>query len=285
MQKLKTFFRTLTQSVTSLTYYKDVVKAPLSFSFKYFFVFVFFLTLITTAIMGYVISREIPPIIDRGVQYAENFYPDDLVFTIKEGKLSVNREEPFVVPAPVELLMEKPAAIPDSERINLFVYDSSAKLVDFDDYNTLVLATDQVIMARDDNQGIRSFPLKEADDMVIDKQMVDEIVSKITPYTRYIVPILISFMFFVLLIFMPISKLVPLIFMSFIVLVVGRLLMGLKLSYSKYYQIGLHSITLPSLVEGAFFIFNINRPFGGFFTTFFLLYTLIILSHIKDEVK
>jgi len=232
--------------------------------------------------IAFPIATELPPIIERATYYSQNFYPNDLVFEVNDGKLSVNRPEPFTIPAPIEILTDKPAAISDKDRVNLFVFDNNAKLANFDEYQTFILTNEDVIMIRDDQEGIRAFPLKDAENLRIDKVFVDDIVNKILPFAPYIVPVIIVFIFIMFLIFIPISKLLPLFFLSFLVMLVGRFIIKLSLPYGKYYQIGLHSMTLPTLIQSSMFLFDIKPPFAAFYSVFFLLYTFIILSQIKE---
>ncbi len=287
MQALKTFARTFIKSLTSLTYYADVARAPFGFSFKYFTFFSLILTVIITGIFSYFISREVPPFIERLVYYGEHFYPDDLLITVKDDKLSINRPEPFVVPVPFELLTDQPAAIPDSVRVNLFTFDSSATVTNFDQFDSLVVANSELVMTRSEgNTGeIRVFPVRDSEDFVIDKNMVTMGVQTLTPLTGYIVPFLIIIAALITLIVVFTSKLVTLVFLSLFTFLLGKYLVGLSLPYKKYLQIGLHSMTLVTLVQLVFFFTNQPTPFGAFYSVFFILFTLVILAHIKPLLK
>lgn len=283
MKKLKTFGRTFWKSISSLSYYKDITKAKLSFSLKYFFFLFFLISLISATLTSIPIITEAAPIIKRVTKHARDYFPDDLVIEIKKGKLSVNQDEPFKIPVPMELLSDKPVAISDQNRMYLFTFDSSARLNDFDKYRSLIVANSDVLMIMDDNEGIRAFPLKEAEDITIDKAFIDSIYNKTAPYIKYTAPAIAVFLFAGFLVFIPFGKLSWVFFMSVLVYLVGNYVIRYKASFGKYFQLGLHSVTLPALVQPGMFLFDLNKPFSGFFSVFFLLYTLIIVAHVKGK--
>ena len=173
MSKIKTFFRTFVRSITSFSYYQDVIKSPLSFSYKYFFFFCFVVVTTATSILGVFIAREVPPFLARVEHYGRNLFPADLLIEIKNGKLRINRPEPFVIPVPVELLVDQPVAISDQKQLRAFVYDQKAEVTTFDEYNSMIVANSQVLMIKDQNSGIRVLPIKDFQNVTIDKPMID----------------------------------------------------------------------------------------------------------------
>ena len=283
MSKIKTFFRTFIRSITSFSYYQDVIKSPFSFSYKYFFFFCFVVVTTATSILGVFIAREVPPFLARVEHYGRNLFPADLLIEIKNGKLRINRPEPFVIPVPVELLVDQPVAISDQKQLRAFVYDQKAEVTTFDEYNSMIVANNQVLMIKDQNSGIRVLPIKDFQNVTIDKPMIDAGLDSFAVYTRYAVPFLIALIFVGLAAFLVLEKLSSVFMLSVIVSLLARILVGLKLPFKKYYQIGLHTLTLPTLVEIGMLIMGIEVPFAFFYATFFILYTLIICAHLKKE--
>ncbi len=283
MVKFKTFFYSLYRSISSFSYYRDIVKAPQAFSYQYFSFLMLLLVIGMTALISVPIAQELPKSLTRGEQYVRTLFPQDLLIEVKNGKLSINQPEPFVIPVPVELATDMPVAVSDQNRFNLFTYQSDAQIDDFDTYQTLILANSSTVMVRSDQGDIRAYPLKESEDFTINKPMIDTLLNTVAPYLRYAVPIIISIIFIVLLSFVPLLKLLSIFFLSIFTMVIGKAVMGLTLPYSKYVQIGLHAITLPLLVEIVLNLLNWRPPFVMFYSMFFILYTGIILSHLKAK--
>ena len=283
MTKFKTFFYSFYRSISSFSYYRDIVKTPKSFSYQYFFFMMFLLVVGMTVMIGIPITKEVPKLLTRGQEYARTLFPDDLQIEVKDGKLAINQPEPFVIPIPVELATDLPVAVSDQNRINLFTYTKDAQIDDFDTYQTLILANQSTIMVRSDQGDIRAYPIKEMENFTITKPLIDMLLNTITPYLKHVVPLMISVLFIVLLIFVPLFKLLSVLFLSIFTMVIGKAIMGLTLPYSKYVQIGLHAITLPLLVELILNLFNWQPPFVMFYSMFFILYIGIILSHLKTK--
>ena len=106
MNKLKTFYRTFAKSISSPKYYKDILKAKFSFSLKYLILLLFIVNLITTIKIGtflYKYYPQIGPFIGEVKQTVVDFYPQELVLTVKKQKISTNVKEPYNIDFPEQL--------------------------------------------------------------------------------------------------------------------------------------------------------------------------------------
>src|SRR5258708_25888762 len=99
--KLKTFFDTLTKSLTNFSYYKDIEKANFKFSLKYLFSLFYLISLITSLVFAVSVSAFILPNLPKFVSLiqtkANSFYSDVLVVTVKNGNLSKHQKEPYYI--------------------------------------------------------------------------------------------------------------------------------------------------------------------------------------------
>ncbi len=284
MRKLATFNRTLWQSILSFSYYNDVVKAPFVFSLKFFLMFSAMIGLVATISLGLALY---PPALEFAKRFetrAQGLYPRDLVITIQKGKLHTNVAEPLRFPVPFELFMEMPGTLTDQKQKYLLTIDTKAEASDYDNSQSVILITSDTLVIPDSGGGHQLFPLSEMGDIVIDKKLATENLSKIMPFIRMLPYLLIAVLCSVFFIFLPLSWLISLLFFSVLLLFAARL-MQLNLSYRKIYQIGLHSLALPTLIQITLTSMGIIPPIPFFNSLVFLLYSLVILAELRKNPR
>jgi len=154
---------------------------------------------------------------------------------------------------------------------------------DFRQSQSLMFVTQDSIVVTEDMDGqYRVFPLAEIDDLVIDKNSVDGLLNSILPWIKYIPWILVAVIFLAFVVFLPLYRLFSLVFLALILVVAAKLL-KLSLGYKKIYQIGLHSLTLPTLIQIGMSAFGLTVPIPFFISIVFLLYTLVILADLRKN--
>lgn len=280
MQKFNIFFRTFWKSISSFSYYHDIVKAKFSFSFKYFVLFNFLLGIFSTIAITMTISPPLNRFVSRFKNRARSLYPADLQIEIKQGELSTNVAEPFHVPIPFELFTEVPPAISDQKQQYLLTIDTQANIEDFSKSQSVILLTKDNLAVVDENNGFRVYPLKDAQNFSLNKKVVDQMLDKILPLVDYALPVLTLTILSFFILFWPVGKLVGLLWLSLLVLMISKL-MKLSLSYRKIYQIGLHALTLPVLIQYLLTALKINPPVLFFNSLLYILYSLVILAELK----
>ncbi len=144
MDKLRTFHSTLVKSCTKFEYYKDVVKAPFSFSLKY----LAFLVFVTTAIQILSISAnsalllpQLPSLFSNLNTKLDSAFEKDLVITLKKGVVSINKPTPYTIDFP-----DFTSALGLDHAVT---FDPDAQINDFISLNTFVLVTDTEIAYRE----------------------------------------------------------------------------------------------------------------------------------------
>lgn len=280
MKQLNIFFRTFWKSVSSLAYYRDVVKAPFSFSFKYFIFFSFLLGLTLAISSSLAILPPVSKFTARLSTRSQTLFPPDLVITIKNGELSTNAIEPLKFPIPFELFTDTPPAISDQKQLYLATIDTKARAADFSKSQSLVLLTKTSIVVKDEDSDYRIFPLKDLDDVTFDKAVVDEFLRTIRPLLGFIPALIILVLLGVFLVLLPISRLLSLLFLSLVLLIAAQV-MKVILPYSKIYQIGLHALTLPTLIQIGLTVIGVVPPIPFFNSILYLLLALAILAEFK----
>jgi len=281
MKKIITFSYVFRKSLFSLSYYKDVVKSRFKFSLKYFLIFCLLTGFLSLLSISLSVIPEVNVFITRFKNNAYTLYPSDLIITVKNGQLTTNVTEPFRVPIPYALFTQNPPAISDQKQIYLVTIDTKASPQDFTKSQSLMLITkDKYVIASDNLNGVREESLKNLGDLVIDKKFIDQKLNSIMPVLNYASLILMAILALVFLILMPVVRLMSLFVYSLILLIPARM-MGLTLNFAKIYQIGLHALTLPLILQMTLLAFGVYPAIPFFGSIVFLLYNLVILAELN----
>ena len=129
--KLKAFFYIYKNSLINPKYYVDLLKTDLNFSIKYFIGLVFLISFISSAVMA---IRDIPALrknLKATIEQTKSLYPDDLIFTIQNEEWFINKEEPFIIPTPLENF-ESIQSLEETEEMpkNLIILDREGTISD-----------------------------------------------------------------------------------------------------------------------------------------------------------
>lgn len=281
MNKIKAAFYVFYRSLFSPSYYNEVIRIDFKFSVKYFLV----LALIASAIAFPRIAEPITTDLSDGLITFEktlvNAFPEDLIITITEGELSINQPEPYIFKMPEEASKEIEIENAEKAPSNLLVIDTNGTLNDLETYDTLILVNKNNVLLRGNNK-IEVFPLKDYPDGEINKETAKTLVNEIGPFLDALPYIVLFFALLGTIIYYFGFRIFYLIFVALILMAVGTL-RGMKFKYVKYYQIGIHALSLPLLIEvlaGAF-NFPINYPF--WFLALNVIIGILGIMHIEKS--
>jgi hypothetical protein len=283
MNKIKAAFYVFYKSISSSSYYNDVVKVELKFSLKYFAVLALLASAIAFPRIAIPITTDLKDGITTFKQTLINAYPEDLVVTVKEGELSINQPEPYIFKMPERASDEVAAESTEEVPTNLLVIDTDGTLNDLETHETLILINKTNVLVRGTNK-IEVYPLKDYPDGEITKENAQAFVDEIGPFLKALPYIVLAFALLGTIIYYFGLRLIYLAFVALVLMIIGSL-RGMKLKYSKYYQIGIHAISLPLLIEvlaGAF-NFPINYPYW-FLALTIIISLLAILRIDKSDV-
>jgi hypothetical protein len=287
MRQLKTFGYVLARSLTSPAYYADILKAPFGFSLK-FFLFFFFIFSITTGL--YLSAQIINPVRN----FASNLpatiadlYPEELEIKVKDGEASINQAEPYYYPIDRLLKVfsdfkEKILGINTEDLDYLLVIDTQASVDNFNDYRTYALLTQKNLIYYNDNGNLEIVSLKNAGNITLNRQIIDNFTANLKPYMQLITPVVLVVVWWCILWFIPLINFLYSMLFAVITFVIAKL-MRLPVKYSQALQLTLHLIVFPTLLLGFLKIFmTLDIPY---FRT--LLMTLLmtgILLRIKELI-
>ena len=256
MRKIKTLIRTFWQSLTNPSYYRDILSAKLSFSIKYLFALLFFISLIVGVNLSIKISRFIPQV-PKFVESTKGFmietYPKELKLTLKDSKITTNVKEPYFI----DLKEDKKAAIEPFK--HFIVISTKGNAEDAKNLDSLFYVTaDSLIVSEGGGSGnYRVVSLNEVlskipNGVSMDKTLFVSVLDMSTPYVLKTLPRIIIAISIAILIFYPILRgtfgfIYQVIFLlpAALVLFIGAKMAKRNLTFAKTYQMSLHGATIP----------------------------------------
>lgn len=285
---MKTFWRTFVKSLTSPGYYKDVLSARFSFSLKYFLALLF----LTAFLFGLKIAGEIavnlpkiPGFVDQTKKEILTVYPEELILTVKDQKISTNVNEPYFV---------RPLKEEVDGNLYFLTIDTKADIADYQSYRSIILLTETSLVFPRQEVGYQVIPLGQylrdvPDGMKIDKSVYQEAVKKGLPYLDYLPAvarwgIILSLTALPLIsaVFGAFWKMFYLLFFAalfFILLKIARK----KISFPKVYQLSMHGLTVPVTASLVATTLGINPVFWG--TPIFVIWMILVLRKNRRWFK
>ncbi len=251
MSKLKLFLAVAKKSLTSFPYYKEITKAKFSFSVKYLFFLFYLLSLVGSLIFASTVVLFVlpaaPAFIDNVKSKADTFYPKALVVDVKDGIVSTNVREPYVI-------------------ADLLTIDTTAKVEDIKDTQTPALVTKNAVVIKDKNTSFRVYTIDPGTNLTIDKAGYDQVVAKVTPLLQYAVPAIIVLLILSVLLWPLLAGALSLVWQLLYLLLFSALffllvkLMKKDLKFKKLYQLAIHASTLPILLAFVTSSLTIQMP-------------------------
>lgn len=281
MRKIKAFIYILQNSLRSINYYKEIVQENISFSLKYFAVLALIISVATTAAIAAPIAPKINTDINNFLDNTAKSFPQDLVITLKEGKLSLNREEPYLIP------LENIFTDNSDEELqfkNLIVVDPKGTVEDLNKYQTIILVNETNVITRAENGEIQSNTLQGIPDREFTQSNVAEIANSVKPITNLLIGLFIVVLFAGVLVYNFIFRLVYLVVPTLFFMIAGYF-RGLKIKFAGYYQLAIHAMTLPLIVELILVLARFSFPLPFWFFTLHILFGIIVVFVMSEENK
>lgn len=283
---MKPFFRTFILSLTRPAYYKDVLQARFRFSVKYYIVLSALLILVSTVagVINYSASvRDDFTITSKEV--VQDF-PSDLVLTITPTGITANKNFPLIAQMPSVLM--RSWATPASTLKNLAVIDPNGEIAYLEKYHALMLINNSYVVVGS-GESIQTTPLKDFPEIRLDYPKMHQFSQTLLLIAHYAIAVTAGYF--------ALTGLVS--FFVWRLLYIAIFAFGLKLvciykhkstvgTYSKAFQVSLHSITLPVLISttleiaGTIFSIPVN-PFPGWFMIVHTIFTFYILSRLEKK--
>lgn len=277
MKKLQTFWHALRHSVIPLdAYYHKVRRTHLSFSIKYFISLIVSVIVVTTLLkVGMVVQKFPPSELSTLLKSVETDYPDSLVLNINDmGRLSTNYDKPYILFSPLE-----------SNPIPLVVVDTRASKNKIFEYNTTALFAERYLAIRINNHVYTLFYELNAP-LRVDKSDILSITrnahSFLDSYWVWVVALTTALILIAIPVLFVIHTITLLIISAVTYIFVKLLVKRATCTYTKIFQVSLHTVTAPIIIQAFLFISNqtVNAPYwyiilnyiflaGGVYEAFF----------------
>ncbi len=246
MRKVKSFLHVFENSLfpTSSYYKKVFLRTPLNFSFKYFLSLIILLNFIFLLSLGWRFNPQKISNILSSLTSAFEKYPEDLVINIKNGLAFTNYNHPYFLWLDYQ-----------NKKKLLFVVDETALPEKIQTYKSFGLLTSREIVLnlnQTKNQTFSTLPLNYISNQTITKE-------KISLFTMFLKRLVKNFFLIYIILTLTVavavflfSLLINLFYITtaaFIVFFSYRLILKRKTHFKKIFQVGLHAVTLPFVID------------------------------------
>lgn len=281
MKKIKAFIYVFIKSISSPVYYNDVIKTSFAFSFKYYLSLGMLMALIVSTGITINFAPKINSEISNIVVQAKNFYPDDLVFSMKDGEWNINRPMPFIVPAPSGINLKELGEDGEDFPKNLIVFDKEGTINDLDTQQTLILVNNVNIITKENN-AIKATPIKNIPNGEFTKSNFVELIDSVASYTKFLPAIIFGIVLIGVLAGYLVGRMLYLLAVGLLVFIVATLT-GIKLTYVNSYKVALHTMTLPLVISVILTLLNLDIPVPLWFFILNSGLALVAIWAIKKE--
>lgn len=282
MTMVRTFFTTLVRSSTSSRYYHDVVRAPFSFSFKYFIALEALIAFVLACVMSMFAWKFN---LKQVIQNAGTVYPADLKLDLHGGKLAINKPLPYTVHMPTSFMDSGKQQTP------LIVFESDKKIHGINDVTleqAPIVVTESIMYVKKvEGSEVRAFPLSSFEgSFSLTKKDIDGMVNRMFMHPffaqKLYIPLIGSFVFGAGFVFLTVSTMIKILLFSLIIFVIVKIFMKKNaLSYAKIYQVSLHAMTPFLLISVLEFSTQSHILVGPLAVVLLFGWVLYILSSIK----
>jgi hypothetical protein len=259
---MQSFFKEIRSSVWDREFYASIPTRTFGSALIYITKLGFLLSLIATIGLVITFAPGVNKVISNAPEAVKDVYPDELVVTINDGIVSTNVEEPYMIPIPQGWKQDKM-----SEDVLLVIDTKDAfSLQQFNQFHTVAWVTKDAVITRGQNGKIEIQDLRGVN-LTISEQEVMRWVDIISPYFKFLLPILALLLFIGMLIISG-TVTIKLLIVALFVLLLGKL-MKKGWNYKLAYKISLFAATLPFALD--FLAIILGVPFG------FWIYSLVLL--------
>ncbi|MFH1047894.1 MAG: DUF1189 family protein [Patescibacteria group bacterium] len=256
-ERCTTFFRALVKSCYDMEFYREVRTRPWTHAFRY--AAVYFLLL--SGLLTWSVVPEAFGFLQQVRKVVHEQLPDGAVFEMQNNQFNTSLS---------------PATEFGDEQLTLVV-DSSVRGLDFpksfEDRNGIFLGQDALFSQEADGRR-EIIPFADTPDFSVTKEALVDWLG------RWGIPTVVVLMGFVWLFSFFFSLFGGLFFVtltSLLALFSSRLA-KLKLFYHQWLAVGLHAVTLPTLLDFLFSLFGLNVPF-----LLPVVYFMFIFAVLSDE--
>ncbi|HYD35417.1 MAG TPA: hypothetical protein VD999_05090 [Vitreimonas sp.] len=285
-----TFWHVLSQSLTSLAYYRDIIRAPFWFSLRFFMIAFVFFTLSRT---GFFLMRELPQIdtyLTRALEETKQHFPRELAVNWQNQRLSHTSSSPVQI--------RFPSFITESMRTELELPSSIAYIFnqEFDPTtaattlptSSMLAVTPTLLYSLNVDGQWAELPLTRLPgfdkDFTITADNFSMYATHITQFHHSLKPYWIWITPFILGLWILISRLI-LIFSDTLLIFLLLKLNGSRISFMKVLQLALHFLVVAEFLNQISLWLYGNHQFPLLSLTFWILAVLVMWEMSRPRVQ
>ena len=278
MKSVKAFPYIFFHSLTSITYYKDILRSNRKLSIKYFVVLASLASLVTSLNLAFKVTPNVRSTIDKVLSQMEAMYPNDLVIKTENNTWQINKPEPLVMPFVDAQEMEQ-QKLPK----NFIVFSKQGTIDDLEKFDTFILVNEKNVIVRGSDK-IESYPLKDVPNGEFNKQKMTTAINNLRGFLGFLEAGIIVLLSFFVILYNFAFRVVYLFVVAAIVWIIG-IVASSNLTYRQSFRIGLHTMTLPIVIELMLLTANIQFRVPLWFMLTNLLFALVVVLGNKNTAK
>lgn len=276
MKRAKAFPYVFFHSLTSIAYYKEILKTKRSFSIKYFLGLATFSSLIIALNLSVRVTPAVRDAINTVLTQLEAMYPNDLVIKSKNNAWEINKIEPYIIPFP-----EMDEVSEDSLPKNFIVFYKNGTIDDLQKYDAFMMVNAKNVIVQSTNK-IESYPISDVPDGEFNKQTLDAAIQNVKKVIGPIEVGVIVLMSFFVILYNFVYRAFYLFFVAAFVWIVS-MISGASHTFKQSYRISLHAMTLPVVVELMLTTANadFNMPF--WFMLLNMIFAVVVVMSMAKQ--
>ncbi len=299
MQRLKRLFIAIRRSISDTSYYEEVLNGK---RFWYSLRYLYGLLVCTALLAGLTFSAwvltlvpRIPSFVVQISAVARAVYPPGLIVTVKNGQLSTNVQEPYVIEYPSQIGSWLHQRKPDDREANmpahLVTIDTNAHIEDYRSKDSLILVTKRSVVYPDRQAGSFGYRVFQLDSMKrdkelrIDQKLYNALVDKLLPYLHRLTLIAFAAIAVALLVWPFVGAsvalagyLLYLLLLTTLVWIIAMIARR-RLTYAALYRMGMPGATVPILYTLLERLLGFHIPMGA--TALFLVWMVIVIFNVQ----
>jgi hypothetical protein len=256
-------------------------------SFGYYVLFSLFLAIVSTIVVSLAFIPKFAPGLKKISSELITYYPEELTIQIKNGVATTNVKEPYAIKLPGDFTKtpQNYSSVNEPAPENLVVIDTSKKTSDVSlgalkEAKTVIFVVGDGLIAAKRPTELQVIPFKDTPDVTINRAFLTNLGEKIRPYLKFIIPVLVFFIFLVSFL-AQFGRLVYLLIAALLIWIVVRLL-KIKTDYGRAFQIALHAVTLPAIISLVVVFSGLHIFIFGFTILLLLVVVINLMPREKD---
>lgn len=246
------FFKTIQNSIYSPEFYSKIISKSFKASLSYFLLLALALTAVNLLALVKPLFFDAPSTLQGFVTSVINCYPRDLEIKIIKGQVSINAAEPYFVSSC------------DLNKQTVLVFDTKTPFsaAQFDNYQAAAWVTKDAIIYKKSGIETRTYNLNKIADFKLNKTVIDSYYQMLSPFLKFIGPIL-AFLAFIGIYLSYTFRLLYLLLIASLIWLLGKIF-KVSLEFGHSYKVVLYAITLGLILETLVNLTSFWTHFNGF---------------------